>query len=142
MTAGSRGIGRPVAGIGGVLLIVSLFLPWADAGGTSETGFQLLATADVYLLIVGGVAIAAALTWGRYALFRPDLSLNGATDVLALAATAVLAWLIFFDFPSGAERELGAYVALVSAMAIAAGVGDYGPFRGAPWFPRIDGGRR
>lgn len=86
--------GQLITGAGGVLLIVSLFLPWAGAGETQRTGFELLTIGDVLLLIVGLVAIAAALSWGRYGLFRPDLSLNGAADLLGLVATILLAWLI------------------------------------------------
>lgn len=131
-----------ITGVGGVLLIVSLFLPWAGAGGTSRTGFELLTIGDVFLLIVGLVAIAAALTWGRYGLFRPDLSVNGAADLLGLVATVLLAWLILFDFPSEAGREVGIFVALVAAIAIAGGVGDYSTLRGAPLFPRIGADKR
>jgi hypothetical protein len=120
-----------------VLLIFSLFLPWAGVRGTHQSGFQLLAVGDVLLLIVGLVAIAAALTWGRYGLFRPDLSMNGAADLLGLVATILLAWLILFDFPAGASRGVGMFLALVAAIAITAGAGDYGTLRGAPWFPRI-----
>jgi hypothetical protein len=136
------GPGQLITGAGGVLLIVSLFLPWAGAGGTSRTGFELLAMGDVLLLIVGLVAIAAALTWGRYGLFRPDLSLSGAADLLGLVASILLAWLILFDFPSGASREVGVFLALVATIAIAGGVGDYSTLRGAPFFPRIDAGKR
>jgi xanthine/uracil permease len=130
--------GQLITGAGGVLLIVSLFLPWAGAGETHRTGFELLTIGDVLLLIVGLVAIAAALTWKRYGLFRPDLSINGAADLLGLVATIILAWLTFFDFPSGASRQVGVFLALAAAIAIAAGVGDYSTLRGAPWFPRID----
>lgn len=133
---------RLITGAGGVLLIVSLFLPWAGAGGMSQTGFELLTVGDVFLLIAGLVAIATALTWGRYGLFRPDLSLNGAADLLGVVATILLAWLILFDFPSGASREVGVFLALVAAIAIAGGVGDYSTLRGAPLFPRIDAGER
>ena len=130
--------GQLIVGAGGVLLIVSLFLPWADAGGVDRTGFELLRMGDAFLLIVGLVAIGAALTWGRFGLFRPDVSLTGATDLLGVVATIVLAWLILFDFPPGASREAGAYVALVATIAIASGAGDYSTLRGAPLFPRID----
>jgi hypothetical protein len=134
--------GQLITGAGGVLLIVSLFLPWAGAGETHQTGFELLTIGDVLLLIAGLVAIAAALTWGRYGLFRPDLSVNGAADLLGVVATILLAWLIIFDFPSGASRELGVYLALAAAIAIAGGVGDYSTLRGAPLFPRIDADKR
>jgi hypothetical protein len=134
--------GRLVTGAGGVLLIVSLFLPWAGTGGADQTGFELLTTSDVFLLIAGLVAIAAALTWERFGLFRPDLSLNGAADLLGLVAIALVAWLILLDFPSGASREPGVFLALVAAVAIAGGAGDYSTLRGAPWFPRINTRKR
>ena len=142
MTKEKPALGQLITGAGGVLLIVSLFLPWAGAGEAHRTGFELLTIGDVFLLIVGLVAIATALTWKRYGLFRPDLSMNGAADLLGVVATILLAWLIIFDFPSGANREVGVFLALVAAIAIASGVGDYSPFRGAPWFPRIDADKR
>jgi len=129
--------GRLITGAGGALLLVSLLLPWAGGGKTDQTGFELLTIADVFLLTVGLVAIAAALAWGRFGLFRPDLSLNGAADLLGLVATIAVAWLLLFDFPPGASREIGAFLALLATIAIAGGAGDYSPLRGAPLFPRI-----
>jgi len=135
--------GRLITGAGGVLLIVSLFLPWAGAGQADRTGFELLTIGDVFLLIVGLVAIGAVLTWGRFGIFRADVSSNGAADLLGVVATILLAWLILFDFPSGASREIGVFLALLATIAIAGGAGDYSTLRGAPLFPRIDkGGRR
>lgn len=142
MTEKKPGPLQLITGTGGVLLIVSLFLPWAGAEGMNRTGFELLTVGDVFLLIVGLVAIATALTWGRYGLFRPDLSLNGAADLLGVVATILLAWLVLFDFPSGTSREVGVFLALVAAIAIAGGVGDYSTLRGAPLFPRIDANER
>ncbi|MET0305393.1 MAG: hypothetical protein ABW196_04085 [Solirubrobacterales bacterium] len=130
-------LGQAITGAGGVLLIASLFLPWAG-GEADRTGFELLAMGDVFLLIVGLVAIGAALTWGRFGLFRPDMSLTGAADLLGVVATTAVAWLVLFAFPSGASREIGAYLALAAAIAIAGGAGDYSTLRGAPLFPRID----
>jgi hypothetical protein len=134
--------GHLIAGAGGVLLIVSLFLPWAGSAGGDRTGFELLTMGDVFLLIVGLVAIGAALTRGRFGLFRPDVSVGGAADLLGVIATILIAYLILFDFPSGASPEVGIFLALVAAIAIAGGAGDYGTLRGAPLFPRIDGGER
>jgi hypothetical protein len=129
---------RLIIGAGGVALIVSLFLPWAGAGDVDRSGFELWTMADVFLLIAGLVAIAAALTGGRFGLFRPDMSLNGAADLLGVIATILVAWLIIFDFPSGVSREVGVFLALISAMAVAGGAGDYSTLRGAPAFPRLD----
>jgi hypothetical protein len=134
--------GHLIAGAGGLLLILSLSLPWASTGGTSRTGFELLAMTDVFLLIVGLVAIGSALTRGRFGVFRPDVSVGGAADLLGVIATILIACLILFDFPSGASPEVGIFLALVAAIAVAVGAGDYSTLRGAPLFPRIDGGER
>ena len=135
MSTINPGFGRLLAGAGGVLLLVSLFLPWADdSNGTSRNGWELSATSDVLFVIVGVCGIAAAITGGRFGFFRPDVSLNGATDILAVVASIVLGWLILFDFPSGASREPGVYLALVAAIAVATGAGD---FRVRSLFPKL-----
>jgi hypothetical protein len=136
MTSTKYGLGQIVCGTGGALLIVSLFLPWAGAADGDLSGWELWTMADVYLLIVGLAAIGAALTGGRFGLFRPDLSLSGAADLLGVVTTVLLAWLVIFDFPEGASREIGVFLALIGAMAVAGGAGDYATLRGAPLFPR------
>lgn len=136
MTSTRYGLGQLVCGAGGALLIVALFLPWAGAADVDRSGWELWTMADVFLLIVGLAAIGTALTGGRFGLFRPDLSLGGAADLLGLVATVLLAWLIIFDFPEGASREIGVFLALIGAIAVAGGAGDYATLRGAPLFPR------
>jgi hypothetical protein len=130
---------RLIIGAGGMGLIVSLFLPWASAGDVDRSAWELWTMADVFLLIVGLVATGAAITGGRFGLFRPDLSFNGAADLLGVVATILIAWLILFDFPEAASRETGVFLALISAMAVAGGAGDYATLRGAPLFPPTDG---
>ena len=143
MTSIRRGPGHLICGFGGALLIISLFLPWASAGDVDRSGWELWTMADVFLLLAGLAAIGAAVTGGRFGLFRPDLSLNGAADLLGVVATILLAWLIPFDFPEGASREIGVFVALASAMAVAGGAGDYGTLRrGDPLFPPSGGDER
>lgn len=128
---------RVTAGAGGVILIASLFLPWADSGGASLSGWELLTTVDVFFLIAGLCAIAAAITGGRIGVFRPDVTLIGATDLLGVVAIVLSGWLLAFDFPAGADRGIGAFLALAAAVTIAGGAGDYRPLHGAPWFPKV-----
>jgi hypothetical protein len=140
MSTINPGIGRVLAGVGGALLIASLFMPWADGpGDISRSGWEFLRASDVLLLIVGLHGIAAAITGGRFGYFRPDLSLNGATDILGVVAAVLLGWLLVFDFPSGASPQLGVYVALIADIAVACGTGD---FRVTELFPRISGGQQ
>jgi hypothetical protein len=130
--------GRLVAGAGGALLIASLFMPWADVDGVTRNGWELWTMADAYLLIVGVTAIAAVLTGGRFALFRPDLTLNSAADLLGVVATVLLTWLVLFDFPQGAGRELGVFAALVAAVTVMCGAGDYSFLRSGEKPQRAD----
>jgi hypothetical protein len=130
--------GRLVTGLGGVLLLVALFLEWAG----ERTGWELWTMADVFLLVAAIFAIAAAASGGGIGVFRPDVSVNGAADLFGVVATVLLAWPLIFDFPSGADPEIGAFLALVGAAAIAGGSGDYSTLRGAPMFPRLSAGER
>lgn len=136
MTSTKYSLGQLICGAGGTLLIVSLFLPWAGGAAVDRSGWELWTMADVFLLIVGLTAIGMAVTGGRFGLFRPDLSLSGAADLLGVVATISLAWLVIFDFPAGANREVGVFLALMGAMAVAGGAGDYATLRGAPLFPK------
>jgi hypothetical protein len=140
MSTINPGFGRLLAGCGGALLIGSLFMPWSEsAAGVSQSGWEVFTLSDVLFLIAGLFGLAAAITGGRFGFFRPDLSLNGTTDILGVIATILLAWLIVFDWPSGASRQVGVYLALVAAAAIATGAGD---FRVKSLFPRIPNGDR
>jgi hypothetical protein len=136
MTTINPALGRLLAGLGGALLIASLFMAWSDAGGATHDGWQTLSVWDVFLLVTGVCGIAAAVTGGRFGFFRPDLSFNGMTDIFGVMAATLIAWLILFDFPSGADREVGVYLALVGAAAVAAGAGD---FRVRSLFPSLPG---
>jgi hypothetical protein len=140
MSTINPGFGRLLAGCGGALLIGSLFMPWSEsAAGVSQSGWDVLTVSDVLFLITGLFGLAAAITGGRFGFFRRDVSLNGATDILGLIAAILLAWLILFDWPSGASRQAGVYLALVAAAAITTGTGD---FRVTSLFPRIPQGGR
>jgi hypothetical protein len=140
MTTINARIGRVLAGCGGALLIASLFLPWAEGpGGIGRDGWELLRASDLFLVVVGLHGIAAAITGGRFGYFRPDLSLNAATDILAVAAAIFLGWLLAFDFPPAASAQPGVYVALIAAVAVASGAGD---FRIKALFPSMPEGER
>ena len=123
------GIGQLIAGAGGVLLIVSLFLPWVEVQDTTQSGWEFSTMSDLFFLIAGLVAIASTITGGRIGLFRPDVSVNGAADTLGVVATVLLAWLLIFDMPSGSSAEIGLYLALAGAVAIMGGAGDYSVLR-------------
>ena len=127
-------LGRLLAGCGGALLIAALFMPWSEAGGATRSGWETVDVSDVFFLITGLCGIAAAITAGRFGFFRSDLSFNGMTDIFGVVAGILIGWLILFNFPSGASREIGVYLALAGAAAVATGAGD---FRVTSCFPTI-----
>lgn len=127
---------RLIAGVGGALLIASLFLPWADVEGVHRTGWEFNTVAAVLFVVAGMFGLATAITGGQYGAGRPDVSVIGATDFLNTISMLLFAWLIF-DFPEHATRQPGVFVALISAAATAFSVADYRPLRGAPWFSPI-----
>ena len=133
MSTVNPGIGRLLAGGGGVLLIVSLFLPWSSVSGVTRTGWETVSVWDVFALMTGVCGITAAVTGGRFGFFRPDISFNAMTDMFGVVLTILVAWLILVDFPSGAGREVGVYLALAGAAVVATGAGD---FRITSLFPR------
>ena len=136
MTTINAGIGRLLAGAGGALVLVSLFLPWADhSAGGSQDGWEFLsAGSEVFYVIVAALGLAAAITGGRIGFFRADVSLNGVADMLGVVASLVLGWLLLFDFPSGASPAAGVYLALAGAIVVACGAGD---FRPPALFPKL-----
>lgn len=121
--------GRLVAGVGGVLLFIFLFLPWFGEAGLNSNGWQGQSSTDIYLMITAVVAIASAVPVGRAVLF-PGVTMGGAAGLLGGVATLVLIWLSFFDFPSGVDRKIGVYLALFAAIVIA--IGGYMSAEGVP----------
>lgn len=112
--------GKLIAGIGGLMLFGFLFLPWFGQAGVSETGWEGQSTTDIYLLITAMVAVAAALPASR-ALLLPGVTMPGGAALLGGVATVLLIWLSFIDFPSGADRKIGVYLALLAAIVITIG---------------------
>jgi hypothetical protein len=124
-------------GIAGAALALSGFLPWSGSGGDEATGWEVATGPAALALLAGLVALAAAATGGRVGLFRPDVSLRGAADILGVASTTVLAGVVFFDL---ADVAYGAYVALSAAVSVMGLSGDYRVLRGAPAFPSLSSG--
>ena len=108
--------GQMIAGGAGVLLFIFLFLPWFG----DVSGWEGQSSTDIYMLITAMVAVGAALTAGQ-GLSLPGVTMNGATSLLGGVATALLVWLIVFDFPEGASRGIGIFLSLLAAAAIAYG---------------------
>jgi hypothetical protein len=114
-----------VAGLGGAVLLVSLFLPWYDVKGVDRhlTGWQAFSVIDVILAIAAILGLAVAVTGA----FRHTPAVPVAMAVLGVpvGALAVLLVLVRVLDPPGPNELLdlavGSGVALVGALAVAAG---------------------
>jgi hypothetical protein len=118
-TSGMRP-GHLIVGAGGLLLLVFLFLPWFGEGPVTESGWEGQSSTDIYLLITAVMAIFTAATAGR-GMVLPGMTANGATTLLGGVASILLLWLVVFDFPGGASREIGLYLSFLAALAITVG---------------------
>ena len=109
--------GSLAAGIGGIILVISLFLPWFSSGGFSQSGWESASFIDIVLFVIGVLAVAYAVfeVTGRagsvrYVSARP-------LQVLGIVATS-LAWATIFE---GSDQAIGLWLAGLSALAILAG---------------------
>ncbi len=116
---------RLPVGIAGAALMVALFLPWAEQGGTSVTAWNLNAGVATLAFATGLVAVAAAATNGTIGLFRPDLSMRAAADLLAVITAVALIAVVLFDLPEGAGAQAGAFLAIAANVVISGCCGDY-----------------
>jgi hypothetical protein len=130
--------GQLIAGIGAVVLLVAMFLPWIGVSGPSlPSGVTLPpgvsgavgdtsenvwkgSTLDIYLLITVIVAAMPAL------LALTDSAeefsfVSAATFLLGVVAVILVAAWLTIDFPDGAERKIGAFIGLAAAAVIAFG---------------------
>jgi hypothetical protein len=114
-----------LAGLGGAVLLVSLFLPWYDVKGVGRhlTGWQAFSVIDVILAIAALVGLGVALATA----FRHTPALPVALGVLGapVGALAVLLVLVRVLDPPGPNELLdlavGSWLALLGALGVAAG---------------------
>ena len=109
-----------VAVLGGVLLIVSLFLDWYKLANFTVTAWTAFEVWDLVLAAIALAAIAGAATelgWWR----GPTHSIS--PSVLGLAAAVIVASQLFDPPPSllHSATAKGGWVALVGAVLIAVG---------------------
>jgi hypothetical protein len=119
--------GEWVALAGGVLLIVSLSMPWYDnvlLGIESDdgvgSGFEALAIIDILLVLVAAVAIALAVLQATQT--SPTLPVSfGVLTVVVGAIGTLLTLFRLIDVPGAGDVSWGAWVGLVAVVGLTVG---------------------
>ena len=112
--------GRALVVLGAVALIVSLFLGWFEPGRSAWTVFEVV---DLMLAAIGIAALAAVVPIGR-GVASPRLAVPERwLPVLGAAAVIIVAGALINHPPAarGSSPELGAWIALAAAGALAVG---------------------
>jgi len=109
-------VGTLLLALGAVLVLIGLFLDWYTPGGTAWQAFEI-----VDLLLASMAVAAIVLAARRLAVGEPGTP--GWIQGLAVAALVVVAAELIQPPPGlqGAQRELGAWMALAGSLVMVAG---------------------
>jgi hypothetical protein len=112
--------GQMIAGVSGLVLLISLFLSWVGVGPLSATGWESQNSLDIYLFILALIAIvpSASLMMGGEDDF-PYLTTESKvlTAVIGLVLM-VFAWIFKAD---GLDLKLGFWLAMLATIGIVVG---------------------
>jgi hypothetical protein len=123
-----------IAGLGALLLIVSLFLPWYSAGGQDATAWETMSVDDILitvsaLLVLAAVIIDASERGGGMSIAALSIAAMPAAVALVLVVYRVLSPAPKIDV----SLAIGAWLGLIGAVAAAFGIllamRDEGPAR-------------
>jgi hypothetical protein len=114
--------GELVGAIGGLGLLVALFLPWYAVAEDDVTGWRAFSLTDIVLAVAAAVALSVAIC----VLFRISVSypVAGSSVAACFGLVSVALIVIRMVNPPGSgeiDLEFGAWVGLASAAAVALG---------------------
>ena len=108
-----------LTGLGGVVLLVSLFLPWYSLGGADATGWQALSIVDVIVALAALSAIALPIVAAAQRTAAVPQAMSSSI-VWVLLLAAVLAVVRLANPPGDLSRAAGAWIAVISSLALVA----------------------
>ncbi len=117
-------VGEWITALAGVLLLVSLFLPWygaPDGESTGISGWESLAFLDILLALIAAGAVALAVITAAQPLPAVPLAFNVFVTLGGILAV-LLVLIRVLDLPDGAgAREWGLWLGLAGAAGILVG---------------------
>lgn len=123
-----------LAAIGGVAMLIALFLPWYSANGESVTAWQSMAVDDVILAVSAVLAIAAAVIVALPRLWSLSVAATSLAILPAIVGLLVTIYRLISPAPPvDVSLGVGAWLGFAAAAAIAVGAWtgakDEGPAR-------------
>jgi hypothetical protein len=113
--------GEWIAGVSGLVLLVTLFLPWYADDAGSRTGWQSLGALDVVLFLVALAALAIPVVTAAERTPAIPLALQSLTTLAGILAV-VLVLVRVLNMPDWAvEREWGLWLGLAVTVGIVTG---------------------
>jgi hypothetical protein len=109
--------GAVAAGIGGLVLILSLFLPWFSSGGFDQSGFDSYQVTDLVLLVIGAAAIGFAVLEFTGSRVNLPFGLPRTLQVLGIIATTITV----VTLVEGSSQAIGLFLAVLAAISILVG---------------------
>jgi hypothetical protein len=112
--------GQMIAAASGVVLIISLFLKWKGIdvpGGGSASGWKVEDSLDIYLLILGVIAIVPVAMSGQDDL--PYLTTESKVLTAVIGLVMMIAVLLFHG--DGVSLKFGFWLALLAVVGITIG---------------------
>jgi hypothetical protein len=127
-------VGEWIAGASGLLLLVSLFLPWYSVAGQDLTAWQAMAVDDLLIAAAALVAVGAAIVVATPRLAGFSVASMTLGSLPAIIALVLVTFRLVSPAPEAdASLAVGAWLGLLAAVGVVAGcwVGarDEGPAR-------------
>ncbi len=117
--------GEWIAGVAGLALLVSLFLPWYEVVGTDVNAFEAFAVYDVLLVALAAGGIALTVVTANQRSPAMGIALDGLVSLAALVVFLLLLIRVL-NMPgdldaAGAERATFAWVGLLATLGVLVG---------------------
>jgi hypothetical protein len=113
--------GEWIAAASGLALLVSLFLPWYDAGDDSVSAWDALAVTDVLLAIVAAAGVLLAIVTATQRVPAVPIALSAVVVLVGLVGL-VLVVIRVLALPDGADgRDWALWLGLAGAAGIVVG---------------------
>jgi hypothetical protein len=113
--------GEWIAALSGVVLLVSLFLPWYGGADEDASGWQALAAVDIALALVAAFGVSLLVVTAAQRVPAVPIALAAVVTLVGLIGV-VLVLIRLANVPDGFDgRELGVWLGLLATIGIAAG---------------------